>query len=277
MSSTGGTAGGEAVAAAGRGSPSWRRRMRRQRALLLIPYAAAVVALTMVIGYRPPTWPGGAESLAASAPGASSPAERGDGRASPSDAAVAEAGPATDDPAGTPSVAGGPSTDATAATGATGSGSRSGSGSGAATPAPAAGAAQTGPSGADGSYAPTSTTAPAPDASLDERDVRSVLGLVFDLGRPWSQKAPYIEAADVLAAPYQQLVAATSAFGAVELRVADVQVQGDQAPFTVDAYLNGALVRPAIPGTAERVGPAWRLTRSSVCGALSVVAITCPA
>jgi hypothetical protein len=131
------------------------------------------------------------------------------------------------------------------------------------------------PADGDG-YAPTSTTAPGPGTSLDERDLRAVLGLVFDLGRPWSQKAPFIEGADSLAVPYQQLVAATTAFGTVELRVADVSVQGDQAPFTFDAYLNGVLVRPAIPGTAERVGPAWRLTRPSVCGALAVAAIACP-
>lgn len=259
-----------------RSSTTWPRRLRRQRALLLIPYTVAVAGLTMVIGYRPPTWPDRTEPLAASAP-VTAPTPGHDGHASPSGSDAAAAGGS--DPAGAGGAA------AAAAPGTTGDTS-----DGATSPAPAAspapagssassasgGAAPSG-SGGEGGYAPTSTTAPAPDASLDERDVRSVLGLVFDLGRPWSQKAPYIEASDVLAAPYQQLVAATTAFGAVELRVADVQVQGDEAPFTVDAYLNGALVHPGIPGTAERVGPAWRLTRSSVCGAMAVVAISCPA
>jgi hypothetical protein len=244
------------------------RRLGGGRAVLLVPYTLAVVALTMVVGYRPPTWPDEVSSTAANS---ARTAVTAAGSVSGSEATPRPAAAAA--PAGSPEATTAPTgavpSSAPAAAPSQSDNGASAAGGGGPTGAPAG--AATG-----GSYAPTSTTAPAPGSSLDEGDVREVLGLVFDLGRPWSQKAPFIESADALAAPYQQLVAATSAFGAVELRVADVRVEGDQAPFTVDAYLNGALVRAAIPGTAQRVGPAWRLTRASVCDAFAVAAVTCP-
>jgi hypothetical protein len=248
-------------------------RIVRGRAVLIVPYTLAVVALTMVVGYRPPTWPDEVAARSGTVTAGSDHTEEsvhdvGHGTAGGSDDEVGGTG-SDDGDAGSTAPMSVATEDARTPT----------------APARAAGDDTAGPGGGatggggsvPATYAPTSTTAPAPGSSLDEGDVREVLGLVFDLGRPWAQKAPFIESADSLALPYQQLVAATTAFGTVELRVSDVKVEGDQAPFTVDAYLNGALVRPGIAGTAQRVGPAWRLTRASLCDAIAVAAVTCPA
>ena len=65
--------------------------------------------------------------------------------------------------------------------------------------------------------------------------------------------------------------------GLTALRPRDVVAGPDEAQFTFDALLNGTTVREAIPGSVQRIGPAWQVTRASMCAALALAALTCPA
>jgi hypothetical protein len=117
---------------------------------------------------------------------------------------------------------------------------------------------------------------PVPD-SADEAQVLQVLELVFDLDLPFAQKAPYIEGGDQIGPLYEQFVIVGQQFGELELRPRDVVAGPDEAQFSFDALLNGTTVREGIPGTARRIGPAWQVTRTSMCSALTLAGLACPA
>ncbi len=122
----------------------------------------------------------------------------------------------------------------------------------------------------------TTVAQPTP-ASADEAQVLDVLGIVFDLARPFAQKAAYVEGADGLAPLYERFVSVGGQLGQIELRPRDVVAGTDEAQFTFDALLDGTTIRQGIPGTMRRVGPAWQLTRTSMCLALTLTGLACPA
>lgn len=240
-----------------------RRRAQRAagRRLLLLPTTLALVAGAVVLGRGDPDVGLRVDPPAALARGAG-------GRAG--DAGVSR------------QLA--PTTEATVLPGQPGTGGGGG--------APAAGPAATGAAAPGGPVTPStaaaSAAAPLPVApsttvarpvagSADEAQVLQVLDLVFDLELPFPQKAPYIEDGPELAPLYDQFVVIGQQLGELELRARDVVAGPDEAQFSFDALLNGATVRQGIPGTARRVGPAWQLTRASMCQALALAALACPA
>lgn len=124
---------------------------------------------------------------------------------------------------------------------------------------------------------PTPTVTPPVADSIEEAQILQVLDLVFDMDVPFAQKAPYLEGSDQIAGLYDQFVVVGQQFGQLELLPRDVAAGADVAEFSFDAVLNGVTVREAIPGTAQRIGPAWQVTRSSMCEALALAGLTCPA
>lgn len=140
--------------------------------------------------------------------------------------------------------------------------------------------ATTTPGAPSTSAAPKETIAIPPLESGVSSDVDAVVAAysaVFDSSVPFDDKAPFLVDAEALRATVEDYAEHAEPFGGIKLVPTSVTIVDQQAAIIYDVFVGTERQSSSLPGSAEKHGDVWKVTRIEFCNLMAAADTACPA
>jgi hypothetical protein len=134
--------------------------------------------------------------------------------------------------------------------------------------------------------APSSTAAPVetipipPIESGVNPEVDAVVAAyttVFDSSVPFEVKAPFLVEAEALRPAVEEYAEQGEPVGGIKFVPTSVTIVDQQAAILFDVFVGTKRQSSSLPGSAEKHGDVWKVTRIEFCNSLAAADTACPA